>query len=205
MQVTLDEIKKLRALTGAGVTAVKEALEHSEGDRDKAIAYLREKGMSKAAKRADRVVSNGYIGKYVHNNGKVVVLVELGSETDFASNSAEFREFADKLALHVAAVSPQYVSEQSIPKEVIEREKAVFAKDVEGKPAEVAEKILNGKLAKFYEENVLMNQVLFGTDGTKVSDGINELVAKIGEKIEIGKMVKFHIGGESILDMAETK
>lgn len=205
MEITLDQIKKLRALTGAGVTAVKEALENSGGDRDKAIAYLREKGMAKAAKRADRAVNNGYIGKYVHNNGKVVVLVELGSETDFASNSPDFREFADKLALHIAAVSPQYVSEETIPTEVIEREKAAYANDVAGKPAEVAEKILAGKLSKFYEENVLMHQVLFGTDNVKVSDAINELVARIGEKIEIGKMVKFHIGGESILDMGEVR
>jgi elongation factor Ts len=198
---TIEEIKKLRALTGAGVTAVKEALEHGQGDVDKAVAYLREKGMSKAAKRADRVISNGYIGKYIHNNGKVVVLVELGSETDFASNSADFRDFADKLALHIAASNPSYVSVDRVPADVIEKEKAVFAQDVAGKPEEVANKILEGKLGKFYSDNVLMKQELFGATGT-VEDNLNELIGKIGEKIEIGKMIKFHIGGEMISDLA---
>lgn len=201
MATTLAEIKKLRALTGAGVVAVKEALENSQGDLDKAINYLREKGMAKAAKRADKVIANGYIGKYVHNNGKVVVLLELGSETDFAANSSEFKTFADQLALHVAANNPIYVSEDRVPADVIEREKSQYSKEVAGKPAEVAQKILDGKLAKFYSETVLTHQVLFGTENTKVSDALNELVAKIGEKIQIGKMVKFHIGGETITDL----
>src|SRR5690348_15451992 len=115
MQASIEEIKKLRAMTGAGVVAVKEALEVSNGDEAKAVAYLREKGMAKAAKRADKVISNGYIGKYIHNNGKVIVLVELGAETDFASNSPDFQKFADKLALHVAASNPLYVNIDRIP------------------------------------------------------------------------------------------
>jgi elongation factor Ts len=202
MQATIEEIKKLRTMTGAGVSSVKEALEHANGDIDKAVIYLREKGMAKAAKRADKVISNGYIGRYIHNNGKVVVLVELGSETDFASNSKDFRDFADKLAMHVAATSPSYVTKERVPANIIETEKAVFAKDVEGKPAEVAEKILEGKLAKFYSDNVLMEQVLFGTDGVTIKDALNELVAKVGEKIEVGNMVKLHIGAEAIISMA---
>ena len=199
--ISIDMIKQLRALTGAGVTAVKEALEYSKGDEDKAMAYLREKGLSKATKRAGKAVTNGYIGRYIHNNGQFIVLVELGSETDFATKSPDFREFADKLALHVAANGTQYVTVDRIPADVIDEEKAAYKSDVEGKPAEVAEKILNGKLEKFYKENVLMRQELFGSEGITVEDAINELVVKIGEKIEIGKLVALQINKNAVIDL----
>jgi elongation factor Ts len=198
---TLEEIKNLRQLSGAGVGNVKEALEASEGDLDKAIAYLREKGLAKANKRAGKEIANGYIGKYIHDNGRLVVAVEVGCETDFAANSKEFMDFANKLALHIAASNPRYVAEDRVPANIVDVEKAAFAKDVEGKPAEVAEKILAGKLDKFYAETVLTRQEMFGGNGETVADAMNELVAKIGEKIEIGKMVKMHIGGETIIDI----
>lgn len=200
-EITMSQIKELRSLSGAGIVAVKEALEASNGDMDKAITYLREKGLAKANKRAGKLISNGYIGRYLHNNGRMVVLVELGSETDFASNSEDFRTFADKLALHVAASNTLYVSEDRVPAEIIEAEKAAFAKDVEGKPTEVAEKILAGKLEKFYKESVLMHQPLFGGNGETVADAINELVAKIGERIEVGKLIVININKSPIIDL----
>lgn len=200
-QATIEQIKELRKATGAGVTAVKEALETSDGDLDKAIVYLREKGVAKAAKRAGKEVRNGYIGKYVHNNSRMVTLVELGCETDFAANSESFMEFADKLALHVAANSTQYVAVDRIPADVMQTEKNVYQKDVEGKPEEVAEKILEGKLKKFYEENVLLEQEMFGTEGVSVQDALNELIAQIGEKIVVGRMVTFHIGHPTVMDL----
>lgn len=199
-EVTLAEIKELRKLTGAGVGAVKEALEKSEGDFDKAMKVLREKGMAKAAKRAGKQIANGYIGQYVHGNGKLVVIVELGSETDFASKSPDFQEFANKLALHIAASGTKYVSRDRVPADELEKEKETYKTEVEGKPEEVAEKILEGKLEKFYKQYVLMEQELFGSDGVTVQDALNELTAKIGENMEVGRMIKMSIGGELIVD-----
>lgn len=194
-------IKQLRAETGAGVTAVKSALEQSDGDTEQAIIFLRQQGVAKAAKRAGKEITNGYIGKYVHNNGRMVVLLEVGCETDFAAKGEDFKEFADKLALHIAANNTEYVTRERVPADIIEKEKAVYAKDVEGKPAEIADKILEGKLNKFYTENVLMDQELFDGDGETVTDAMNELVAKVGEKIEIGRMIKLQLGTAAVIDL----
>jgi len=197
MAITLDQIKELRSRTGVGISNVKEALEASKGDMEKAIIYLREKGISKGAKRAGRQAENGFIAHYVHGDGTIAVLVELNSETDFASRSEKFRSLAHDLALHIAANNPEYTAIDDIPEDVLETEKAIYKKDLKGKPDEVQEKILEGKLQKFYEEVVLLEQVFVKDDKKKVKDLINEALASIGEKIEISRFVRFEIATPS--------
>ena len=193
MQTTIDQIKELRARTGAGVAAVKEALEVSKGDDEKAIQYLREKGLAKAAKRAGKQADNGILGIYIHGDHKMSVIVEVATETDFAAKSEDLRKFADDIALHIAANNPLYVSVDVIPADILEGEKRTFAADVEGKPAEIAEKIIAGKLEKFYADTVITYQTLFTDESKTVQDYLNEMVAKIGEKIEITRFVKMKI------------
>lgn len=197
MAATLEQIKELRERTGVGVNAVKEAIEATGGDVEKAIQYLREKGIAKAAKRAGNATENGTLGTYIHNNNRLVVTVEVACETDFAANSEDMKQFANDIALHIAAQEVDYITKENVPSEILDKEKSVFEKDIEGKPAEIAEKILEGKLEKFYKQNVLMYQQLFTDDSKTVEDYINELVAKLGEKIEIKKFVKMKIAAPS--------
>ncbi len=194
MEITLEQIKELRAISGAGVGMVKEALEQAQGDTKKAIECLREKGVAKGAKRANRQAQNGTLGMYVHNDGKLVVVVEVATETDFAAKSSDLQKFAKDIALHIAAINPVYIDINDIPEQELEAEKSQFAKDVEGKPAEIAEKILQGRLAKFYEEKVLMEQMLFSDETKKVRDYFNEMLAKIGEKLEVTRFVRLKVG-----------
>ncbi len=195
MEITVKQIKELRERTGAGVTNVKDALEQSKGDMEKAIAYLREKGLAKAAKRAGKSATNGFIANYMHGEGTIGVLVELNSETDFASRSAEFRALAREIAIHVAASNPEYVSIEDVPNELVAKEKEIAMKGLEKKPAAVIDKIVEGKMAKFYEEIVLMEQPFVKDESKKVKDLINEAVAAIGEKIEIGRFCRIQIAG----------
>jgi len=197
-EITLKEIKELRNRTGVGINHVKEALNASNGDVDKAILYLREKGIAKAAKRAGNATNHGFIGSYIH--GKTIgVMVELESETDFASGSAKFQELAKELAMHIAAQSPIYVDRGSVPAEIIETEKKVFAKAVEGKPEAVAAKITEGKLNDFYAQNVLLDQVYVRDESKKIMDLMNDAVAALGEKIIIRKFVRMQLGLDPIV------
>ena len=191
----MEQIKELRKRTGVGIGSVKEALEHSNGDTEKAIEYLREKGIAKAAKRAGKSADNGFIANYIHGEGQIGVLVELNSETDFASRSDQFREFGKNVAMHIAASSPEYITVEDIPAEILDKEKAVFAAELAGKPEEVQEKILEGKLSKFYQETVLLRQLYVKDDSKTIGDILNELIAAVGEKIEIGRFARFQIAG----------
>jgi elongation factor Ts len=193
MAITMDQIKELRKRTGVGITKVKEALTESNGDVDKAIQYLREKGLAKSASRMGRDANNGFIGHYIHADGTIGVIVEVNTETDFAARSEKLRELAHELALHIAANDPQYVRREEIPSEMVEKEEAVFKKDLEGKPEQVQEKILEGKMAKFYEDKVLLDQHFVRDDSKKVADLINEYIAAIGEKVEIGRFARIQI------------
>ncbi len=199
MEITIDQIKELRNATGAGVNSVKEALAESKGDIPAAIQYLREKGLAKAAKRAGKQAANGIIGTYIHGDNRFVVAVEIATETDFAAKSPEMQKFAKDVALHIAASDTLYVNREAIPADILENEKKVFAKDIEGKPAEIADKILQGKLEKFYSTSVLLDQQLFSDDTKKVQDYLNEMVAKIGEKIEITKFIRMKIAADTIM------
>jgi elongation factor Ts len=196
MEITLEQIKELRSATGAGVGIVKEALEKSKGDKEKAIAYLREKGVAKGAKRAGNRADNGLIAHYIHGNGSVGVLVELNSETDFAARNEKFGALAHDLALHIAASNPEYVRIEDIPADLMEKEKEAAKEGIDNKkPAEIVKKIIEGKLQKFYTEKVLMEQVFFKDETKKIKDLINEAVAVIGEKIEVGRFCRMQIAG----------
>ena len=198
MEISIELIKKLREATGAGVGAVREALEKSNGDEKEAMKYLREKGVAKADKRKDRAASNGVLGVYVHSNNRVVVVVEVNCETDFAAKSEDMVQFANDLALQVAAANPLYITRESVDSEALEEEKQTYLKELEGKPEEVKEKILEGKLEKFYKANVLLDQQLFVDDSKTVRDYLNEILAKIGEKIEIKQFTKFEVSQDNV-------
>jgi len=191
--MTITEIKKLRDMTGAGLNVCKESLENSGGDFDKAIQYLRSKGMANSAKRQGNNADNGYIAIYQHSSRFVVVL-QLSCETDFAAKSDDFKSFANDLAVQVAATSPTYIDIKSIPEEIINAEKELHIKDIASKEESMSrEKFLEERMQKFYSENVLIEQVSFKDNSKTIKDKLNELVAKLGEKIEISFFYKFDI------------
>ncbi len=198
MAVTVKEIKELREETSAGMDLCKEALESSKGDHEKAIEYIRKKGAAKAEKRANRTAAEGVIGVYHHGvDQKIAALVELNCETDFVALNDEFRKLAHELAMQVAAMKPIYVDRDAIPKDILDREKKIYKEsdDLKGKPANVIDKIIEGKLEKYYEENCLLDQVYFKDDSMKVRDLLNEAVAKIGEKIVVSSIYMMEVGG----------
>jgi len=190
---TVEEIKKLRDATGAGINAVREALKESKGDYDKAIKYLREKGVAKAEKRAGNEALNGVLGVYIHGNNSMVSVVEVLCETDFAAKSEDLKKFANDIALHVAASNPEFINEDSVSEEKVQELKDTAKKDLEGKPENVKENIMGGKLKKYYQEAVLLNQQFFSDDSKTVQDYLNEVVAKIGEKIVINSFTVFKV------------
>lgn len=190
---TIEEIKKLRDMTGAGINAVREALKETGDDTESALKYLRQKGMAKAEKRKDKSTANGVLGVYIHGNNRVVTVVEVGVETDFAANSEDVRTFANEMALQVAAANPEYILPENIDEKKMSELKDEYTKDLEGKPDNVKEKIMEGKLEKFYKTAVLLKQDLFSNDEKTVEDMISELVAKIGEKVEIKSFSKFEV------------
>src|SRR3990167_7087653 len=200
MAVTLKQIKELREKTGAGVTAVKEALESAKGDFDKAIVYLREKGLAKAVKRSDKRAEKVFIAHYIHREGTIASMVELNSETDFAAMSEKFRAIAHDLAVHVVAMSPEYVAVENVPAEIVEKEKAIALKTIDAKkPKDIIEQIVAGKLQKYYQEFVLLEQPFYKDEHRKIKDLINELVAAIGERIEVGRFIRVEIGKPATL------
>lgn len=190
-------VQELRALTGAGIVDCKKALEEAAGDLVKAQEILRKKGQLKAAKKmTDREAKEGVVASYIHANLKVGVLVELNCETDFVARNEEFKQLANDIALHIAASNPLYVRSEDIPAEVVDKEKEMITAtmgDVSKKPAEVIAKIVEGKLAKFYEDTCLMNQIYVKDDKTSIAELINGKVAKIGEKIAVKRFVRFQV------------
>ncbi|MFH1029799.1 MAG: translation elongation factor Ts [bacterium] len=189
-------IVKLRNMTGAGMLDCKKALEETGGDIEKAIDYLRKKGEVKAAKKsAERNASEGIIHAYIHGGGKVGVLLQLNCETDFVAKNEEFKNLAHNLAMHIAALNPSYVKPEDIPEGELEREKDIYNEQLkaEGKPKNIIDKILDGKVAKYYEEVCLLNQPYIKDDKKKVEQIIAEAIAKIGEKIEVARFVRYQI------------
>lgn len=198
MAITLDMIKELRNKTGAGINNVKEALEASKGDVEKALIYLREKGLAKAVKRADKRASNGYIYAYIHGEGSLGVMVELNSETDFAARNVKFRELAKEIALQIAASQPEYISVENIPVDIMEREKDLAMKDLDPKkPQNIIDKIVEGKMQKFYEDFVLLEQRYFKDESKTIKDLINENIAALGEKIEVGRFCRMKLASNT--------
>lgn len=198
MTITAQDVKDLRDETGAGMMDAKAALKEAKGDVTKAQEILRIKGQAKAEKKASRTAKEGWIGSYVHGNGKIGVLVEVNSETDFVAKNEDFQKMVNEIAMHIAAAGPRWLSEDQIPKEELAERKEFFLKEAEaeGKPAKVAEKIVEGKLAKFKEENSLLTQAYVRDPEKTIQDLITEAVAKIGENISIARFERFVLGEE---------
>jgi len=199
VQVSAKDVKELRERTGAGMMDCKSALQESGGDMDKAIELLRVKGQAKAAKRGERVASEGLVASYVHHNGKVGALVEINCETDFVARNDDFGEFAREVASHVAAAGPLYVSEDEVPVEVRNAEMKVFADQAaeEGKPEQVQQKIAEGRMRKFLEESVLLNQPHVNADkheARTIEEMRAALSSSTGENVVIRRIARFRIG-----------
>ncbi len=187
MKIDTTTIQQLREMTGAGIMDAKKALEESGGDVDKAIEYLKKQGQKVAANKRERETKEGFIGSYVHANGKVATLVALACESDFVANTDDFHQLAHDLAMQVAATDPQYVSPNEIPEEVIAKEKEIFEEQLkkENKPEKIWKKIITGKLEKFYEEVCLLKQPFIKEDKKTIEQLMNEKVLKLGENIQI--------------------
>ena len=196
MEVSIEQIKALREETGAGVLDAKQALVKADGDYDKAVDELRRKGLAQAKKRADREANEGVIELYSHLDKRVGVMLELNSETDFVARNDQFQELAHDLALHIAAMDPRYVSREDVPEEDVEREKAVLQAQAEkeGKPEHILEKIVSGRLNKFYQETVLLEQPFVKDESITVEQLINETIGVLGENIVLRRFARYELG-----------
>jgi len=192
----MAEIKQLRERTGAGILDCKKALVANEDDLDKAIDWLRSKGIAKAAKKSGRLASEGLVHSYIHAGGKIGVLVEINCETDFVALNEDFQLLCKEIAMHIAAAGPEYVSVDDVPEDAIEKERAVQKALVieEGKPAHIADKIVTGRMNKFYEDKCLMNQKFVMDDKKTVADILTDRVNRIGENIKIRRFARFVLG-----------
>ncbi len=196
-EITAAMVKDLREATGAGMLDCKKALTQSEGDFDKAVEVLREKGLSAAAKKADRTANEGLIGTYVHPGSKMAGMVEVNCETDFVARTDQFQELARDLAMQVVAARPDYVSRDQVPADVIQREKEIYKAQLaeSGKPESVWDRILEGKLDKWYGEVCLLEQTFIKAPDKTIKDLIVENVASLGENIQVRRFGRFEIGG----------
>ena len=199
MSISAQDVKTLRDRTGAGMMDCKKALQETNGDMEAAIDLLRAKGAAKAAKRAEKAANEGTIGSYIHFGGKVGVMVELNCETDFVAKTDDFLGLAKDLAMHIAAASPIAVAPEDIPADVVARERSVYLEQVknEGKPEHIAEKIVEGKLRKFFEESSLLKQPFVKDPDKSIEALITDVSAKTGEKIEVARFARFQVGGGS--------
>ncbi len=192
--MTNDLIKELREETGSGMLDVKRALDEAGGDKEKAIEILRKKGSLKFGKKSERVAKEGIVETYIHAGGRIGVLVELNCETDFVGRTEDFKELAKEIALHIAAANPLYVSIEDVPAEVVEKEKEIYKEQGKGKPDDVIAKMLEGKVAKYYEEVCLMEQPFVKNPDVTVKDMIGQAVAKMGENIHVRRFARFMLG-----------
>ncbi len=195
-EITSQLVKELREKTGAGMMDCKKALVETGGDIEKAVDLLRKKGLAAAAKRAGRETKEGVIGSYIHMGGKIGVLVEINCETDFVARTDDFQALVKDIAMHIAAAAPQYLSPEDVPEEVVEREKEIYRSQAveEGRPEKIIDRIVEGKLKKFYEEACLLNQKFIKEPSKTVSDRIAETIAKLGENIKVSRFVRFQLG-----------
>lgn len=200
MEISALSVKKLREKTGAGIMDCKRALLESVGDLEKAVDYLRQKGLALAARKKGRVAAEGVVGAYIHGGGKIGVLVELNCETDFVARTPEFQNLLKDVAMQVAAASPQYVRREDVPLEETEREREIYrlqAQDM-GKPQKVVDKIVNGKMEHFYSEVCLLEQEFIKDPDRQVEDLIREVVTKVGENIQVRRFARYHVGEGSV-------
>lgn len=193
---TAQDIAKLRAMTGTGMMDCKKALTESNGDMDGAVKFLREKGMAAAAKKADRIAAEGVVGSYIHMGGKIGVLVEVNCETDFVAKSEQFQQLVKDIAMQIAAAKPLYVNSSEVPAEVLESEKEILRTQAlnEGKPAQIVEKMVEGRIKKYYQDFCLMDQQFVKNPDLTIATLINEATLKIGEKISIRRFTRYEMG-----------
>ena len=198
MKITSQMVKELRDKTNAGMMDCKKALSETEGDMEKAVDLLRQKGLAVAAKRADRATSEGVIQTYIHAGNKLGVMVEVGCETDFVAKTDSFIEFAKDIAMHIAASSPVAINREAVPGDLVDRERDIYVKQAQdsGKPENIIEKIVSGKIDKFYSEICLMEQKFVKNPDISVQDMLNEIIASLGENISIKRFERFQVGAE---------
>jgi elongation factor Ts len=196
MSFTAKDVSELRARTGAGMMDCKKALQETNGDMDKAVEYLRTKGIAKAEKRLGKETSEGVIGSYVHHNGKLAVLVELNCETDFVARTDDFKNLARAIAEHVAAAAPLGVDRDSVPSDTVEKERAIFVEQVRasGKPENLIEKIVEGKVEAYYKDVALLHQAWVREPKKSIGDLVKETSAKVGENIVVRRFARFQLG-----------
>ena len=196
MAFTAQDVKDLREKTGCGMMDCKKALTASDGDVEKAIEFLREKGLAAQTKKAGRIAAEGIVGSYIHGNGRIGVLVEVNCETDFVANGDMFRSLVHDIALQIAAANPQYVSQSEVPEEVLEKEKAILRAQAleEGKPEKIIDKMVEGRIKTFYEENCLLNQKFVKDPSKTIEQVVVEATAQIGEKISVRRFVRYEMG-----------
>jgi len=196
MEIKSNLVKELRERTGAGMMDCKKALEESAGEVEKAIEFLRIRGLSKAAKKAGRETSEGLVVSYIHQGNRIGVLLEVNCETDFVARTDDFQNLVKNLAMHIAAASPLGVTRDDIPADLIAKEKEVFKAQAleEGKPAAVVDKIVTGRMDKFFAESALMDQIYVKDNDKKVADLVNEAIAKLGENIKVARFARFQLG-----------
>jgi elongation factor Ts len=194
--ISANAVKELRERTGAGMMDCKKALAETAGDLQKAVDYLRQKGLAAAAKKADRVATDGAVAAYVHPGGKIGVLVEINCETDFVGRTAEFQTLLKDVAMQVAAANPRYVRREEIPAEELEREKMIYRQQAldSGKPEKIVDKIVEGKMERYYSEVCLLEQAFIKDQDKKVVDILNEAIARLGENIQIRRFARYHLG-----------
>jgi elongation factor Ts len=193
------QVKELREKTGAGMMDCKNALMECNGDAEKAIEYLREKGLAAAAKRAGRATGEGVIDSYIHGGGKIGVLVEVNCETDFVARTQQFRDFVHNIAMQIAAANPQYVERSQVPAAIVEHEREILRSQAlnEGKPEKIVDKIVEGRIEKYYEEVCLLEQPYIKDPDLTINDLLTEQIATLGENINIRRFVRFTLGGDS--------
>lgn len=196
MPVSMDQIKQLRDKTNAGFMDCKKALEDTKGDLEQAVQELRKRGLVVAAKRGGKTAKEGLVTSYIHHGGKVGVLLEVNCETDFVARNEKFQEFVKDVAMQIAAANPQYLSQEDVPPAAIEREKEVFKAQAGDKPAAVLEKMMTGKLNKFYQESCLLEQPFVKDDKIFIKDYLAQIMGQIGENIVIRRFVRYQLGEE---------
>jgi len=194
--ISASSVKELRNMTGAGIMDCKKALQEADGDKEKAIDILREKGISAAAKKADRVAAEGIVESYIHMGGKIGVLVEVNCETDFVAKTPEFKSFVRDIAMHVAATNPQYLSKEDVPEKDIAKEKEILRAQAlsEGKPEKIVDRMVEGRLGKYFREICLLEQAFVKDPDKTIRDIVNEQITRVGENIRIRRFVRYEMG-----------
>lgn len=196
MTVTIEMIKELREKTGSGMMDCKKALSEANGDMEKAVAWLREKGIASAEKKSTRIAAEGIVDAYIHAGGRVGVMIEVNIETDFAAKNEDFRRMVRDLGMQIAAMNPRWVAKEDVPADELEKERQIVRNQAlnEGKPEKIVDKIVEGRLARFYEDNCLLEQAYVKDDSKKISTVVKEMIAVIGENISVRRFTRYEMG-----------